>query len=202
MYVQITFEALVRLCVFFSSVVCCRSLKYACFNIWAHQCTIMKCFCLVSRWPFWSHRYENASSLPVPASTKFLTVIRASFLFSSGLAWWDDCCQAPADVQTNYRWRHRVSLKDVSVENGHEFLCHCAVCQSLSACLAESCSDEPCCILTAPWIFCWRLWFMVKVLILKGLKRALKVRSSQNTCESDTLGFIKVGSTEETFQGQ
>lgn len=42
----------------------------------------------------------------LPASLQVLTVIRASFLFSSGPAGQCDGCQAPAEVETNYRWRH------------------------------------------------------------------------------------------------
>lgn len=65
----------------------------------------------VSRWPI--HSFPGKclvrGRLPV------LTVIRASFLFSSGLAGDYDRCQAPAKVETNYRWRHNVSHQYVSL---------------------------------------------------------------------------------------
>lgn len=79
---------------------------------WVHQYGLFQLTFLFSgdHSPFIS---REMPCLWLPASLQVLTVIRASFLFSSGLAGQYDCCQAPAEVETNYRWRHGVSHQHV-----------------------------------------------------------------------------------------
>lgn len=73
----------------------------------------------------------------LPASLQVLTVIRASFLFSSGLAGQYDRCQAPAEVETNYRWRRIVYHTNTSLS------------LYVSVCLS------PLTFSPDPWLFKW-----------------------------------------------
>lgn len=87
-------------------------------NISVPHCVSQRSFCWV------------ASFGCLPASLHVRTAIRASFLFRFIPSWWADCCQAPAEVESNHRSRcmilcYHAVLRIVVISSRFYCLCSC-----------------------------------------------------------------------------